>query len=270
MRQLLAPSRERFGSVRCDLLRPDEVGAWLNALERAPKTKLHYLTAMRQVCNAAVEWGYLVKSPVRPGAVRAPAGSSKSSDKVFPFSSWAEVERVAAHCGHYGPYVRFRCATGLRGSEAHNLTREDIDRDARVMTVQGTKNQNASRAVVLSKQALRSLDDRVSSIGTRYVWVTVEGKQIDNNNFRNHVWKPALVAARLTDRPARQMRHTFATLALAEGVPLEWIAEQMGHSSTAITKKYYARFVKRVDDRNLTLLDQMGAEDEGTLARNRE
>lgn len=257
---MLTPSRERFGTVRCDLLRAEEIGRWLHALDKSPKTKLHYLTAMRQVCNAAVEWGYLLRSPVRPGAVRAPAGATIPNE-VFPFQSWAEVEKVAAAAGHYGPYIRFRCATGLRADEANNLRREDIDRENRVMHVAGTKNENARRAVQLSKQALAALDDGVSRIDTRYVWTTPSGKRIDNNNFRAHIWKPALQAAGLADRPPRQTRHTYATLALAAGCTLEWIAEQMGHSSIEITTKYYARFVKRVDDRMLSLLDQMGDED---------
>ena len=53
------------------------------------------------------------------------------------------------------------------------------------------------------------------------------------------------------------MRHTYATLALGQGCTLEWISEQMGHTDIRTTKKHYARFIKKVDDRMRALLDQL-------------
>jgi integrase len=34
------------------------------------------------------------------------------------------------------------------------------------------------------------------------------------------------------------LRHTFASWALMSGVPLEVVAKAMGHSSTAVTRRY--------------------------------
>jgi integrase len=56
-----------------------------------------------------------------------------------------------------------------------------------------------------------------------------------------------------------QMRHTFATLALAAGADLYWVSRQLGHESIRTTLKHYARFVPAVDDRNLRLLDEFAA-----------
>jgi hypothetical protein len=54
------------------------------------------------------------------------------------------------------------------------------------------------------------------------------GGVINLSNFRRRVWQDALEAARLERRPIYEMRHSFATLALAAGAPLEWISKQMG------------------------------------------
>lgn len=268
LERMLRHSRTRFGSVQVHLLRPEQIGAWLHSeLDLAAKTKNHVLTAMRQVLNAAVEWGYLSVSPARPAAVKPPRGSTNPTD-VRPFQSWAEVLRVADHAGHYGPLIRFACATGLRPQEWMALEWADIDRAARVVHVRRTVRQDGSvteagktagalRVVTLSAPALRALDDVVRRIDTPLVFTTPQGKRIRRENFRRYVWVPALQMAELEERPPYQMRHTFATLALAQGCTLEWVGKELGHADINITRKFYARFTKVVDDRMRALLDQM-------------
>jgi integrase len=47
--------------------------------------------------------------------------------------------------------------------------------------------------------------------------------------------RPELPTIRLHD-----LRHTWATLALAAGVPVKIVSERLGHSTTAITNDTYA------------------------------
>jgi integrase len=54
-------------------------------------------------------------------------------------------------------------------------------------------------------------------------------------------------------------RHSFATLALAAGVPIEWIAKQLGHRDTRVTLRHYARWLPVTDERWLGALDAFGA-----------
>jgi integrase len=51
------------------------------------------------------------------------------------------------------------------------------------------------------------------------------------------------------------MRDTFATLHLAAGVRLEWISKQMGHSSTTVTERHYARWLRRGEDAELARMN---------------
>lgn len=252
----LQHSRDRWGQVYVHLLRPEQIAAWLHSeLDLSPKGKQHVLTAMRQVLNAGVEWSYLRQSPVRSAAVKAP---KQEAPDVRPLESWAEVLKVADAAGpHYSPLIRFACATGLRPQEWASLEWSDIDRERGVMNVRGTKTDSARRAVVLSKLALDALSDTAQSISTPLVFRSPTGRPIKTKKWGQKTWRKALAVAGLAHRPSYQMRHTYATLALAEGIPLEWISGQMGHATIDITRKHYARFVKRVDDRMRALLNQM-------------
>jgi hypothetical protein len=71
------------------------------------------------------------------------------------------------------------------------------------------------------------------------------GGHIKLDNWRRRVWKEAIEASGVEYRPLYQMRHTFATLALAAGADLYWVSRQLGHESIRTTLKHYARFVPR-------------------------
>lgn len=272
LERMLRHPRARFGSVQVHLLRPEQIGRWLHSeLELAPKTKNHILTAFRQVLNAGVEWGYLTVSPARPSAVKPPRGSTNPTD-VRPLESWAQVLQVAEQIGHYGPLVRFACATGLRPQEWAALEWGDVDRANHIIHVRralkqdGTveeagKTAGALRAVTLSAPARRALDDTVRHLDQPRIFSRPDGTLIRRWGFAE-AWHSALAVLELDPRPPYQMRHTFATLALAQGCTLEWVGKELGHRDLSVTRKYYARFLKVVDDRMRALLDQMEEEDD--------
>jgi integrase len=56
-------------------------------------------------------------------------------------------------------------------------------------------------------------------------------------------------------RPSDQCRHTYATLTLAAGAPIEWISRQLGHTKIQTTLSHYARWLPRADERIHTLID---------------
>jgi len=84
---------------------------------------------------------------------------------------------------------------------------------------------------------------------------TGAGGIVNLSNFRRRVWTPALAAAGLERPPPKEMRHTFVTLGLAAGAPIEWIAKELGHTNIRTTLRFYARWVPAADDRALRLLD---------------
>jgi integrase len=76
-----------------------------------------------------------------------------------------------------------------------------------------------------------------------YVFCNKQGNPIDNKNFTERVWRPLLKHLGFDVRRPYQMRHTAATLWLAAGENPEWIARQLGHTSTQMLFKVYSRFV---------------------------
>jgi integrase len=269
--QIVSHSNRAFGHVYVRDLAPERISRWLHQdLTQSPATKRHIITAMSQVLNAGVEWGYLERNPARGRAVRRPAKEPVRA--VNPFASWGEVLAVAAAIGRYDPLVRFACATGLRIGEWRELRWGDVDREGRELHVARTVNRQglvvdegktpaATRTVSLSRHALDALGDLPKPLRTtQLLFPGPAGGHLDVPKWRTRSWKKALESAELEDRPPYQMRHTYATLALTEGVALEWLSAQLGHRDIQTTRNHYARFLPRYNARMLAILDQIGAE----------
>jgi integrase len=264
MRDMLAYSLNTFGPVSVRELLPENIGRWLKHLPVSAKTKQHALGAMRQVLSAAVVWGYLPVSPARPAAVKSPP--SQAPD-ILPFESWDEVFAVARAAGRYRPLVVFACATGLRPEEWSALQWRDIDRGARRCAVRRTyasgelrsegKREASLRTVLLADLALKALDELPQPLRTdQLVFTATEGGHISLSNWRRRFWYPALERAGVELRPLYQMRHTFATLALAAGMPIDFVSRQMGHTDIRTTLRFYARYIPAIEKRHLAMLNE--------------
>jgi integrase len=169
--------------------------------------------------------------------------------------SFDEVEKFIANVrADYKPYFTVRFFTGLRTGEVHGLQWRYIDFERREILVRETyshlgreytKNDGSQREVRMSEPVYQALKAQYEASGTlsEYVFCTGVGTPIDPLNVNKRVWKPTLKLLGMKDRRFYQTRHTAATLWLASGEAPEWIARQMGHTSTEMLFKVYSRYV---------------------------
>jgi len=92
---------------------------------------------------------------------------------------------------------------------------------------------------------------------SEFVFCNRNGTPIDNQNFLNRVWSPLLRHLDIPHRRAYQMRHTAATLWLASGEAPEWIARQLGHTSTEMLFRVYSRYVPNLTRRDGSAMERL-------------
>lgn len=97
-----------------------------------------------------------------------------------------------------------------------------------------TKTIESHRDIQMSQAVFEALERQRSRTGRlkNFVFCNREGEAFDHNNITKRVWYPLLRHLGLKQRRPYQSRHTAATLWLAAGENPEWIARQMGHTST--------------------------------------
>jgi integrase len=191
----------------------------------------------------------------------------KRSD-VQPFTL-DEVQLILSRAREdYRPYFTFRFFTGMRSGEVHGLKWKYIDFERRLILVRESivlgeedelKTEGSQRDIQMTQLVYEALLEQFNRTGklSEYVFCNQAGKALDNKNFVNRVWAPLLRHLGLAHRKAYQMRHTAATLWLAAGEAPEWIARQLGHTSTEMLFRVYSRFVPNLTRQDGSAFDRL-------------
>ena len=86
---------------------------------------------------------------------------------------------------------------------------------------------------------------------------TSRGGLLRRDRYNRFVWKPALAAAGLPgDTTFHDLRHTFASTALAKGVPISEVSRWLGHRSITTTVDLYGHLVPEASGRARDALDK--------------
>jgi integrase len=179
----------------------------------------------------------------------------------------------------YAQYMTVRFFTGMRSGELHGLKWRYIDFERRQLLIREaffkgrteyTKTDGSQREIHMSDvvyMALKRQEAATRSI-SEYVFCNRLNHPLDNKNFCDRVWYPLLRYLNLEARRPYQTRHTAATLWLASGEAPEWIAKQMGHTSTEMLFRVYSRYVPNLTRQDGSAFEQMlGVQDEEDTAQ---
>ncbi len=238
----LGSARERFGAWTLTELEgaAGDVATWQAELPEG--ARFQFTRALRQVLGAAVRWRYIARNP----AVEAGPNPQPHAQEIEPFAP-EEIDALDAELGPvFGPLAVFAAETGLRTNEWIALERRDLDRSGPAVVVQRRfarrvatpypKTEGSRRRVPLSARALEAIDRLPPRLDTPLLFPAARGGHIGLDGWRSRHWYPALEAAGLAKRGPYQLRHTFATEALAAGLSIFELARVMGTSVEMIDR----------------------------------
>lgn len=167
-------------------------------------------------------------------------------DRLYPVAHGkGGVDMKPALADHWRPLVSTLVFTGLRISEALNLTWDDIDWTDGFLTVRQAKTRAGERRVVLMPALTTTLKRHYMAsphkAGTDRVFATGEGELLNRRYILRKVLKPAVDRAGVTEVTLHELRHTFASILIGQGMDVTFVADQLGHADPGITLKTYAR-----------------------------
>ena len=216
--------------------------------ELSPSRINYVMMTFRQIMTEAAD-RYNFTNPYR----NIKPVKMKRSD-VEPFSLDEVGKILATVRPDFKNYYTVRFFTGMRTGEIDGLKWQYVDFERRLILVRETivageegvpKTDASQRDIQLSEVVYQAMLEQAEVTKGKgdYVFANGDGKPLDHNNVTKRVWYPLLRYLGLKQRRPYQTRHTAATLWLASGESPQWIARQLGHSSTEMLFNVYARFV---------------------------
>ena len=232
LRRQLLPA---FGALPLDWIDRAAVHLWFDGYSRtAPGGANRTLDVLRQILNHAIACGHLATNPTR-GVIRNPRR------KLTRFLSRAEVDRLrAALDAHRGrgsgrqqaEIIRLLLLTGCRKGELVRLRWSEVDGD--VLRLPDSKT--GPRTVFLNTQA-QAILARQPRTESAYVFPWL----VDLSRPRStelSLWPKVCRQAGIEGVRLHDLRHTFASHAVMQGVPLPVVSRLLGHLHPRMTFRY--------------------------------
>jgi integrase len=229
-----------------------------------PRTVNYVHTILHRAFKDAVRWGRLARNPA--DSADPPHGRQKS-DGIHSWPAATLKEFLAASSARedplHGLWVLL-ATTGMRRGEALGLRWQDVDLDAgRIRVVQTIiqirtkaaisepKTSRGRRPIALDQATVgvlrehrRKMLEQRLLVGSGYVDEDLVFHQPDGTCLKPDNVSAAFVrrveSADLPRLTLKGLRHTWATLALEEGIHPRVVQERLGHSTIAITLGIYS------------------------------
>jgi integrase len=216
----------------------DEITSWdVERYKASRKDKLspasvnRELSCLKTIFNKAIHWRLTKENPVRGVKM------FRENNRRLRFLMPDEIRDLLDCCAPFlRPIVATALHTGMRRGEILNLTWQDIDFDRGHITIRDSKNGESRTAPMndlLAETLRRHKEERRPK--NPLVFPSPTGKPY--SDFRQS-FKVACKEAGITDFRFHDLRHTFASHLVMNGVDLTTVKELLGHKTLVMTLRY--------------------------------
>jgi len=203
------------------------------AEKAAPSSINRDLERLRLLLNLAVRDRLTARSPIEGYRIL------ESVESRIRYLTADEEARLKEWCLENDPelwsMIEFSFFTGLRAREQWALTWDKVMPD--FIRVNRPKTSTRDH-LPIRRTVARILDQQRGKHG-KWVWPSPEGRApVDHDNLAKRRFKPALEAAGIQNFRWHDLRHTFCSRLVSNGVDLYTVMALAGHSSIDTTRKY--------------------------------
>ncbi|MBZ9712232.1 tyrosine-type recombinase/integrase [Deinococcus multiflagellatus] len=252
-----------LGKIRLEKLTARDVSAMVNALakEKGTRTSQYARTLLSMMLNYAVSLDMLPRNVAKN--TRPPKAPRKEMSFWEPGEVRTFLKAISGHRLEALFYLAL--TTGMRKAELLGLRWSDLQGDtlsvrqtvvrvAYTPTIETPKTAAGVRDLVLDPDSLDQLRarrtaweaERAAVLGAGSVWPDHDLIFPDQNGEPLMPWRIDYHWRTLRDgcevSPIRfhDLRHTYASLAIASGMDVRMLAERLGHADASITLKVYS------------------------------
>ena len=242
LRRQLLPA---FGSRRLDRITRRMALRWFETYSStAPGTANVALDLLGQIFRHARACGHIAADPVK-GVARNPV---RKHTRFLSREEIARLHRVldryaqgTASQAQQADIVRLLLLTGCRRGEIVRLRREEVKDDRLELgdskTGPRTVWLNAAARKVLARRMAQGNGPRIGSGASSWVFPSTSDPS-RHQHYGLRLWPAIRREAGIGDVRLHDLRHTVASQAVLNGVPLTVTARLLGHSDVRMTMRY--------------------------------
>lgn len=251
-----------------------------NMAPLAPATVLAYHRTLRAVLTRAVKWGYLSTNPA--DSAETPSLGAHEAAYLDEPDARRLLVLLQDEPIKWRAMIIFDLLSGLRRGELLGLRWQDVDFDSQTIRISQTSNYlpgrgvyvgvpktaTSTRPLKLSRSAFLLLleyrtwqDARRKALGD--AWQDQDGRVFTRDDGRPMFpdsltqWFTEFVQrSGLPKVTVHSLRHTYASLMIADGTPLIVVAHQLGHAQSSTTANIYAHVIASAETKALQTFDR--------------
>ena len=228
-----------LGTMPVDAVTREHVSALHLGLRRTPRAANRALMVLSKMFSLAEAWG-LSEADGNPCRFVVRYREGKRERFLTPEEyrrvgrSLAELEAEGRVTAHAAAALRLLMLTGCRRTEILTLRWDDVDRKSEELRLRHAKT--GARMVPLTPTAVAVVAGIARVSGNP--WVFVNGKANGRLSHLSKAWYRVRERAGVEDVRIHDLRHSFASRALALGESLTMIGRLLGHSDTGSAERY--------------------------------
>jgi len=193
-------------------------------------TTNRYVALLKRMFNLAIDEGYAETNPAKK--VRLFSETENLKERIL--NEDEERRLIENCCDHMKDIVTFALNTGMRLGEILRLKWANVDMRSGMIRVEFTKS--GKTRIVPMNQTLKVLLAGLKKRGGEYVF-TNPGS---NDRFREikRSFKTGCRKAGIEGLRFHDLRHTFASRLVRNGVDIGTVRKLLGHSTLLVTQRY--------------------------------
>lgn len=251
-----------------------------NDKKLAPKTILHHHRLISSILETAIKWQVLYSNPC--DRVETPKVDKKEARYLDEYQAMELMNYLESEPLQYKTMITVLLYSGMRRGELCGLEWADIDFDNCIVDINKsslylknkgiykdeTKNVSSNRVIKIPPFVMKLIAEHKTSqsieryqLGDQWIesnklFVQWNGKPIHPATVTNW-FKDFIKRNNLPDITLHSLRHTNASLMIANGVDLRTVSKRLGHAQMSTTTDIYTHAIKTADERASDVLDDI-------------
>ena len=246
----------------------------------APASVISYHRTLSSVLSRAVKWGYIQINPA--DAAEKPSLGGHEAAYLEEDDARRLLELLQAEPVKWRAPITFDLLSGLRRAELLGLRWQDVDLDGHTITIRQTSNYlpgkgvyvgtpkttTSARPLPISTAAIMLLleyrawqDTRREQLGDAWedqdgrVFTTDTGAPMFPDSLTQW-FSDFITRSGMSKVTVHSLRHTYASLMIADGVPLVVVSRQLGHAQASTTANIYAHAIASAQAKAMQTFDR--------------